>query len=332
MRFQRAAGPRPASWGTVLLQKARAPRAAGGRAVGGGRPRNRSPRELPARHAGRGAERSGSPPSPPRREGAGRGGARGGRSGPAASAPNLFISVPLGLRALGLPPAREGGGAWRWRARRTPHPAPPGAGESSRSSLPPPAFPPLRPSARSCRSGRTRCWGRRRPARGTGGGAVRAAGRARCAPAPAALRLRAPGRALARSRARRRREAAPRGGPAWPCPLSSPPRGPTTSEAAAPPAPSRVPSASLWKRARRREAARLRGGGPRAGPPAKCGSDTSRAWKLSDKTLDVELPPRRDLGAESRRRPRVSRAARRQVSGTLSRNWVFFLPLHPPDS
>lgn len=81
-----------------------------------------------------------------------------------AWAPNLLISVPLGISAplpsasplprppSGLaPPARAGGGLWRWKAQRTPSPPPPPSPGQTPSSFhsSPPLPPPRLPSSKS---------------------------------------------------------------------------------------------------------------------------------------------------------------------------------------
>lgn len=235
-------------------------------------------------HGTRRGAGGGSPPIPPPPE-AGRVGDQGaqrrGRSCPAVLAPNLCISVPLGLPALqsllpprprGLaPPARAecgGGGLRAPPAPSSPHL--PGLTPSSSGAsplLPPPRYSPSKSSHRRQLQGEADAGqrGRRRSgswAGGTGGG-TRAGGRAggRAARSLSLPLPRSRAAPPAPARGPRRSEAAPRGWPqpqvcsSLPPPL--PPCSPTTSEFASS---ARVVSISLrLSLGKRRGAGSLRG-------------------------------------------------------------------------
>lgn len=173
-----------------------------------------------------------------------------------AWAPNLLISAPRGISAplpcsprlpSGLaPPARAGGGLWRWKAQRTPaSPLPPSPGQtpsSFRSS--PPLPPPRLPSSKSFHprqlleeadallrgrgssGGGGGCSGGTDGCTGAGGWTARSLSR----PLPGFGLARPARRSPAAARVHRRSEAAPRGWPLpQPCPsfppsLAAPPR------------------------------------------------------------------------------------------------------------
>ncbi|KAG8518523.1 Tubulin alpha-1C chain [Galemys pyrenaicus] len=60
------------------------------------------------------------------------------------------------------------------------------------------------------------------------------------------------------------------------------------------------PAPRFWKRSGGGRQRGCKGEARQVGPPAKCCFDTSLLWKLSEKTLDVELLPRRRPGKSTR--------------------------------